>query len=425
MSGTLKEIYESMKSKKLELLLFVTMGPLYFFSYFQRVAVPGTIFNQLQGDFGISAAAVTGIGATFLYIYAFSQLFVGMLTDKYGGRRLLLAGGTMLVTGSILFPLSQNLPMLYASRALTGLGASTMYLSIVKESDIMFGRKNFSMMLGIIFFTGYSGGLAGTLPFERLVHYTSWRSSLIGIGIVTGIMLVGFYFMSRKLKREALTQKQLTLKPLIDIAKNRLNWPLLFSCPVNFSIYFTLQSVLGKKFLEDYGQLDSSKAAFFTFIMMLFAMTTLFSSGLASRMLGNRRKIFIMTATSLCMINSIMMMSALILNIKGDFILIFFILFAVTSGFLTIFVSTIQELNPKECTALSAGTLNFMCYFSVAVIAHLAGFVMDLFKPEAAQGQITVYPPQAYICVFGILSALSIASFFVSFRIRETHGKHI
>ena len=43
-----------------------------------------------------------------------------------------------------------------------GLGASTIYLALVKEADYRFGHKNYSIMLGIFLVCGYTGGLFGT-----------------------------------------------------------------------------------------------------------------------------------------------------------------------------------------------------------------------------------------------------------------------
>lgn len=77
------------------MLLFVPLLLLYASSYFQRTAVPGTIFSQLQADLGLNAFQIAGIGASFVYIYALSQLVVGMLADKYGGARVVTAGGIL------------------------------------------------------------------------------------------------------------------------------------------------------------------------------------------------------------------------------------------------------------------------------------------------------------------------------------------
>src|SRR5512137_2690800 len=115
------------------LLVFPAMASVYFFAYFQRVAVPGTIFNELQADLKLSAATVASLGSMFTWIYGGMQIFVGMLADRFGGIRTLLAGGLAMATGALLFPLAPSTVPLFAARAVTGLGASFIYLSILKE----------------------------------------------------------------------------------------------------------------------------------------------------------------------------------------------------------------------------------------------------------------------------------------------------
>ena len=85
-------------------LAMLSMLSLYFFSFFLRTAVPGTIFNELQSDFRMSAAAVTGLGSGFLYIYAGMQLVVGLAADRFGGTRTLLVGGFIMAVGAAWFP---------------------------------------------------------------------------------------------------------------------------------------------------------------------------------------------------------------------------------------------------------------------------------------------------------------------------------
>lgn len=78
----------------------------------------------MQAEFRASASAVAGLGALFLYIYGGMQLFAGMMSDRFGVMRVLLAGGLLLTAGALVFPLAPSLVWLYAARALVALGAS-------------------------------------------------------------------------------------------------------------------------------------------------------------------------------------------------------------------------------------------------------------------------------------------------------------
>lgn len=419
-------IISKLRSKKFELTVFGILSLFYFLAYFQRVAVPGTIFNQLQSDLQISASTITGLGATFMYVYAVAQLFVGIFADKYGGMRVIITGGFFLCLGSVMFPLAHDTWLLYLSRAIVGIGSSALFLSIIKEIDYMFGRKNFSVMLGALYFIGYSGGMSGTLPFDRVAHLFGWRESLLGVAVITTIIFILVIITGAKTDKRKISDKKLTITPLIMILKNKYSVPVFLAGSLNFAIYFVVQTMIGKKFLEDYVGLDSCGAASFTFIMMIFAMFTLFSSGLVSRLMGNRRKIFIIPASFLCVVNSLLMIIGLWYHFGAAFFLMCYIFSAVSSGFATVFVSTAKELNPPEYVALSTGTLNCLCYMLVAVISNVAGLIMDFFKGSAVKTATSIiYPQEAYFALFSMLLALSLLSFVVSFFIRETNGMHI
>jgi MFS family permease len=97
---------------------------LYFFANLQRVAIPGSIFNELQTDLNASAKYITALSSMFMYIYAAGQLCAGLLADRYGGERVITFGALLFCLGSILFPFCTSLPLLYFCRFLVGMGAS-------------------------------------------------------------------------------------------------------------------------------------------------------------------------------------------------------------------------------------------------------------------------------------------------------------
>ena len=138
----------------LRLALIIIATTLFFIANIQRVAIPGAIFDLLQGDFSADASKITLLGAIFCYIYAITQLVVGPLVDKFGGFRVMALGGIIFSIGSLLFPHSENLIGLYLSRALLGFGAATFYLSTIREVKKYAKDKNFSLAVSYILFIG-------------------------------------------------------------------------------------------------------------------------------------------------------------------------------------------------------------------------------------------------------------------------------
>ncbi len=81
------------------LLVVSCMCAIYFFAYFQRVSIPGAIFNEIQSSLAISAGAVAAFSALYMYIYGGMQFIAGAMNDRFGAVRVILLGGILLAVG--------------------------------------------------------------------------------------------------------------------------------------------------------------------------------------------------------------------------------------------------------------------------------------------------------------------------------------
>ena len=404
--------------------IVAVMIALYFFSFFQRIAIPGTIFDELQSDFCTSAARIALLGAIAFYVYSSMQLCAGIFVDRFGAARILLVGSAVLATGSILFPLSSSIYVLYTARVLTSLGASLIFVSMGKEIDFLFGEKNFAVVLSVVLSLGCVGGLVGTWPLERAVSVFGWRCSLLTIGVFCGavVLIAGWVF--HKTRRTAKTDGSFSWSKLKQILVNKSAIPLECSGSITFAIYLLFQAVIGKKLLQDCYGFASQQAAFYTFAMMVSNITVVACSGFISRMLSNRRKPLIIAA-ALATFLSIGFMSLVLSGyIDIYWMLPCYILLSASAAFGPVFLATMKELNPSDSAGTSLGLLNGIVYLVVALVINLAGYTMDLYKSQAVIIETAViYPVKAYITISVGCFALSAFSLFSSFFIRETFGK--
>ena len=157
--------------------IYIPLTILYATSYFQRTALPGTIHTQLTEELSLTATQIGNLAAAFVYPYAVFQLISGALIDRFCGTRVVLTGGLIYLAGIFLFPVCSDIRLLYFARILTGIGASTMFLSVVRETDRLFGRKNYAVMFGIASFCGYGGGLMGSVRHFPLAECAAGGSS--------------------------------------------------------------------------------------------------------------------------------------------------------------------------------------------------------------------------------------------------------
>lgn len=423
-----KNIFRILQSNLLQpnLLLLLSMCLIYFFSYFQRIAVPGTCFDELQRDFKASAAAITALGSIFLYIYGFAQFFVGMAADRFGGRRTMLFGASVLVCGSILFPLSHSLSMLYITRAILAAGASTIFISLAKEIDTLFNPRHFAIWLGISLFIGYSGGIAGTYPFERAVSSFGWRAAMFGAAGLCLIALITTFLVFHKFPADRTQNASVKTTYLRSVLKNRLSYPPTIAGAINFAIYLLFQAALGKKMLTDCCSISSAQAAAITFAMIIACTSFASASGFISRLIGSRRKPVILTGVFLTLATTIMLMVALHGRPDHRIIGAGFIMLGIAASPSPIVLSSVKEVNIGAAAATSMGFANCGAYIVVAIIINLAGLVMDCFREETCLiNQAVIYPVVSYRLILAGCTVLAVISVITAFFIRETKGAYV
>jgi len=413
----------SSPNRRLVKVAFALMAGVYFFAYFQRTAVPGTIFNELQQEWHLSASAIVALGSVALWIYGAMQLVAGILTDRLGGTRMLLFGGAITAIGMTLFSFAPTPGWLYASRAFTAIGDSFIYLCIAKEISLLFPRDRFARLTGVLQFCGVAGGMMAMLPFERATHRFGWHSSLAVMGGLMIVIMVANFLVLPKLKHFTPPTTAWSLQPLWDIVRSRRNWPMMINASLNFGIYFTLQVGIGKKFLQDFAGLSSRQAATFTLVMMTVTALLCLISGYLLHHTGGRRKPYLILSVGL-LIGALTLLLVGVLYRAGAWVfLIGYILIATANIAGPIGGTVMKELNDDRHVGQALALLNTLAYLGVAALLTLAGTVLDLFSASATRTTSgLIYPPQAYAVVFAILTGLGVISFIATCFVTETHG---
>ena len=377
---------------------------LYFFANFQRVAVPGALFNELQRDLSLRAAAVTGLGSVFMYIYAAAQLAVGFWVDRYGGRRVLAAGAVVFGIGGVLFPLCSSVEALYACRMLTGLGAATFYLSLMREIARSFPR-NCSFVLALLIVIGFAGGIAANAPFTHCVEHVGWRGSLLGTGIAAAV--VGA--LSLTLLKGAGTDAP----PAAAVPAPFARWRAILADPrnrclflfssLNFGLFYVVQTVIGKKFLMDCGGLGTVAAGWVMSLLgTLAAGSGIFCAWLYRRCGDRPRRLFLAAAGNAALL-FLLMIAALAAEMRGAWYALGLCALAPFAALSPVLVSYLKDHNPPEQLAMVVGLMNFCNYLVIAVLGNLSGVILDRFPAVEAANGARVYPAAAYLALLGLL----------------------
>ena len=411
--------------RRRSMLAFVSLFLIYALSYFQRTAIPGTLFNELRQDLQLNATQIAMLGASYLWIYSLMQIFAGILDDIYSGVRVAFVGGAVFAVGALCFPLCNTPWLLYCCRMMQGLGASTFYLSMLKESERLFGRENYAVLLGLIYFIGYGGGMMGTLPLSWASAHYPWQKILLVIGILSVLTFACYTLGMRTMTIPPVSRRKISLKPLWLLMKNRYTWSTTFSYTVVFTCYFVMQTLLGKKFLTDYAKLSANQASSVIFFMTLISVVGIFSLSILCRVTGNYRTPFIKISSTSCLVNSLVFCLAVIFHWPSWVLVVNIMMYAFSASFPGMFSMTVQEVNRKEDMALAAGLVNMVNYLGVVISSVCIGRYLDWRGGQPNADGVIVYSGGTYLGIIVCATVFAaIACFLGWFAIPETKGKY-
>jgi len=151
--------------------------------------VVGTAMPRLLADLH-ALDRYTWLTTAYLLTSTVSVPITAKLTDLYGRRPFLLAGGLGFVAASLLCGVAQNLPELIAGRALQGIGGGVVTAAVFAAVPALFSPAARARIVGL--FTGTYGlaALLGPLVGGLLTDFAGWRA-VFTINLPVGLLALG------------------------------------------------------------------------------------------------------------------------------------------------------------------------------------------------------------------------------------------
>lgn len=144
--------------------------------------------EALQRDFGASRGAVSLVFSLAGFLYFGFGVISGPLADRYGSRRLALAGMLLLALGLLLAGAAQSMTQIYLAYGLgVGLGVGCSYVPVVGAVQRWFQRRR-ALASGL----AVSGIGVGTLlvpPLaSALIDQWGWRTAYLALAAGVAVM---------------------------------------------------------------------------------------------------------------------------------------------------------------------------------------------------------------------------------------------
>jgi len=389
-----------MFEKKTDIEPWIIWGSAAFFAMFifaLQTSV-SVMISPLKADFKINDFQIGFLSSSFFYTYAFAQIPIGGLIDKFGTRRILAISALGIVISCFFFSISDSYASALTARILMGLFAASAYPCAFCLAAVWFPSKLFTTVVGFTEMLGMLGAVFIADSLSKFVDFAGWRDSwylLTAISLILTIIV--FYCVKDAIKKN---------KPKIKRSKpaslNKKIRVMLFSKTVwLYGIYAGLifaplcafAGLWGIPFVMRKYSLTVSGAGWY--VMLIFLGTALGSLciGKISELFHNNAKLLYFGSTTSLILSLIIIYIQIPLFI---FSILMFVFGLVSSVYILPF-GEVKKVTPNGLKGTTLALTNAICGgLGTIILQPLIGYILHILASDsqlwAYQIALTVIP---------------------------------
>ena len=386
-----------------------------------RVA-PSVMRLELMLNYGIDAGTFSTLIAFYYYIYSPMQLFVGVLMDRYGPKKLLTLAAVTCAIGTYSFVATKHLIIGEIGRLLIGFGSSFAFVGVLKIASLWLPENKFAIISGTTMALGMVGGLLGDTAVTSLVTFEGWRLASVHAAILGSVLAVLLFFILRDHKQaedvddSSYNSFKDVFQGLKKLLCNPQCWLVGFiGCMMWFPIAIYAEA-WGVAHLQDslgYTREDASHAIALIFLGMACGGPCV---GLISDYI-KKRKLVILIGAGLTLLVSSTLIYAPDLTKSNVFTLCFF--FGLFNAPQVLVFPMAKEISDKR-TVGSALAVTNMLVMMAGIIQPITGYLLRYMGPSNVINGVPIYGAPAYHVALAIIPvSLFITLILVSFT-KET-----
>lgn len=150
----------------------------YLLAVFHRssLAVAGLAASE---RFDITAAKLSTFVMLQLLVYAGMQIPVGLLVDRFGPRRVMLAGAVILTVAQTAFALAETYPLAILARVFVGLGDAMTFVCLLRLINSWFSSRTIPQITLLTGPLGQLGAIIAAAPMTWALSHLGWERSYL------------------------------------------------------------------------------------------------------------------------------------------------------------------------------------------------------------------------------------------------------
>lgn len=405
--------------------LFASLALIYMLVYFYRVSL-AVVAGDVSQDLQLSPEQLGTLSGILFYVYAFAQLPLGPLIDRFGGRLVISACGLLTTAGGLLFSQAQSLNSAMIARILIGVGTSAVLMATFAIFSRWYSRQEFGRASSLMIAFGNLGNLCGTAPLALGVAAVGWRHSFLLIAVLQGLATLLIFSLVRD--RPPLPAATVTEEVQSKIGVFAA-WKMIFSsgsfwllgllCFFWYGNYLAIQGLWGGPYLRELMGLSREKTGqMLMYISIGFIVGSYFSDACVRRFFAGSQKWMLIFGSSLLAV----MMTAFLGwgELLPPWLLgltLFLLGLTVSSGVLI--YPIIRASFPVSIVGTALTSLNFFVLLGAAVTQQVMGMIIGAQTPVGTTPPSAAYHSAFLLPIVGLVLAIGLYSF-----VRDTSKSH-
>lgn len=370
----------------------------YVLAVFHRTSL-GVAGPMAESRFSLSAAQLGTFIMLQLGVYALMQVPTGILVDRFGPRRMLLAATTTMGAAQLAFALVDTYPLALLARGLLGCGDAMTYISVLRLAAAWFPARRYPVLTAFTGLLGSVGNLIATLPLTALLASAGWTPTFL----VAGALSLGYgLLLLRPAARSGVAQPEMTMadspvsgKRVFAEVRNAWRVPggrlgfwvhlTTMSGPVVFSVLW------GFPYMTDaLGYSDGAASG----LLMMFVAVGSTASLVIGVVVGRRPAVRTPIAVGVAVAG--LLCWVVLIGWPGGHppfgvLVPVVVVLAVGGPASSVAFLLARDYNPRHRISTATGMVNVGGFAGSVVGVYLVGQILDLVEPGAAHRSVTAF----------------------------------
>jgi MFS family permease len=402
------------------------LGALFYCYEYLLRASPSVMTEQIMRFYHLTGAQLGSLSQSFYYYsYVILQIFVGLLMDRFGPRRLLTFACALCVIGAYLFACSHNIAVAMFGRFLIGFGSAFAFVGAAKLATIWLPPERFALVSGIIFCLGMLGAMFGSIVLRILVDSSGWQVAMFGaaaVGLVIMLIIWGVVRDVNPFHENHYSHHTPTLQEVLAglwlTVKNPQIWLVGTVGCLLYLFLSAFAELWGPAYLQQAHNLSRAHAVNANSMIFLGCAIGAPFWGWFSDLIERRCLPIIMSSIGACIVIS----ALLYLNdLSPTTVYICCLLFGFLCSVQILVFAIARELTPIKISGTTIGLVNMLVMVGGIFVPPIVGKLLDINWMGTMADGARIYSASAFNIALSVLPIGIILGIIATCFIRETN----